>query len=121
MNEYSTKILNIVGIHFSNISELNGLFIQREDLLSPEKYEQVKLIIPELKKHFSSSFMTGLQKPAEINQKWPLLNLVRQLLHVYHYNMIPIRKSDGYTKDGIKKYKRYFLIKLNTENTEITE
>ena len=25
--------------------------------------------------------------------------------------MDPIRKSDGYTKDGKKKYKRYFIIK----------
>ena len=25
--------------------------------------------------------------------------------------MDPIRKSDGYTQDGKKKYKRYFIIK----------
>jgi hypothetical protein len=25
--------------------------------------------------------------------------------------MEPIRKSDGYTPEGIKKYKRFFLIK----------
>jgi hypothetical protein len=30
--------------------------------------------------------------------------------------MEPIRKSDGYTLDGIKKYKRYFLINKNTVN-----
>jgi hypothetical protein len=29
--------------------------------------------------------------------------------------MEPIRKSDGYTLDGIKKYKRYFLIKKKIE------
>jgi hypothetical protein len=35
---------------------------------------------------------------------------VRQILHVYGYNMKPIRKSDGYTADGVKKFKRFFLI-----------
>ena len=47
-------------------------------------------------------------------QKWPLLNLVRQVLLSSGYNMKPKRLSDGYTKDGIKKYKRIFIVeKLN--------
>jgi hypothetical protein len=54
--------------------------------------------------------MTSLQKTAAKSQKWPLLNLVRQILGVYKYNMRPVRKSDGYTKDGVKKYKRFFII-----------
>jgi hypothetical protein len=54
--------------------------------------------------------MTSLQKNADKSQKWPLLNLVRQILNVYDYKMDPIRKSDGYTLEGVKKYKRYFLI-----------
>jgi hypothetical protein len=54
--------------------------------------------------------MTSLQKNADKSQKWPLLNLVRQILNVYNYKMDPIRKSDGYTLEGVKKYKRYFLI-----------
>jgi hypothetical protein len=54
--------------------------------------------------------MTSLQKNAEKEQKWPLLNLVRQILNVYNYKMEPIRKSDGYTLEGVKKYKRFFQI-----------
>jgi hypothetical protein len=57
--------------------------------------------------------MTSLQKNADKSQKWPLLNLVRQILNVYDYKMEPIRKSDGYTLEGVKKYKRFFLIKKN--------
>ena len=70
----------------------------------------------ELKKKLSSSFLTSLHKEAKIKQKWPLLNLVRQILHVYKYKMDPIRKADGYTKDGVKKYKRYFLIRKIEES-----
>ena len=116
-------LLNIVGIYFNNIMELDGVFFPREQLLSDVKYEEVKKYIPELKKKFSSSFMTSLQKKAETNQKWPLLNLVRQILLVYNYLLTPIRKCDGYTKDGVKKYKRFFKIvrKINTNNLKNIE
>ena len=80
-------------------------------MLSDNKYDEIKKLIPELKKNYSSSLMTSLQKTAEQSQKWPLLNLIRQILRVYGYKMEPIRKCDGYTVDGIKKFKRFFLIK----------
>ena len=80
-------------------------------LLSDNKYDEIKKLIPDLKKNYSSSLMTSLQKTAEKSQKWPLLNLVRQVLNTYNYKMEPVRKADGYTLDGIKKYKRFFLIK----------
>jgi hypothetical protein len=103
-------ILNIVDIYFNNIADIEGLFFPREQLLSEIKYEQVKKYIPELKKKYSSTFMTSLQKKAETNQKWPLLNLVRQVLTVYNFHLTPIRKCDGYTPEGVKKYKRFFKI-----------
>jgi hypothetical protein len=112
MDEVSKQILSVVGIGFDNISELNGYIIPREELISVKKYESVKPLIPGLKKIFSSSCMTSLQSTAAKEQSWPLLNLVRQILNVYKYNMKPIRKSDGYTKDGVKKYKRFFEIYL---------
>ena len=73
-------------------------------------YEKVKPLINELKKKFSSSSLTALQKDAAKEQKWPLLNLVRQILKACDYHMKPIRKSAGYTADGKKKYARFFLI-----------
>jgi len=116
-------ILNTCGIYFNSITDLEGIFFPREQLLSDLKYEEVKKYIPELKKKFSSSFMTSLQKKAETNQKWPLINLIRQILTVYNYHLTPIRKCDGYTADGIKKFKRYFKIikKCNTSNLQIVE
>ena len=110
MEEISKKILEESGIHFENEDELNGMLIPREHLLDITKYEKVKPKIPDLKKVFSSSLLTSLQKTAELHQKWPLLNLVRQILAMYGYHLVPVRKSDGYTLDGIKKFKRYFQI-----------
>jgi hypothetical protein len=119
MDETSKKIFQHVGIQFENINELDGMFIPREQVISMVKYEEVKKLIPDLKNVFSSSYMTCLQKPASKEQKWPLLNLVRQILGVYSFDMEPIRKSDGYTPEGIKKYKRFFHIKKRhlPENT----
>jgi hypothetical protein len=119
MDENSKKIMSIVGIEFEIITDLDGLFIPREQLLSDTKYIEIKKMIPELKKNFSSSFMTSLQKNASKSQKWPLLNLVRQILSIYNHQMEPIRKSDGYTLEGVKKYKRFFHIKKKISSCPI--
>ena len=110
MDEETKNIFSLIGVEFNELEDINGQMISRYFLLSDEKYDEIKLYIPDLKKNFSSSFMTSLQKNAEKQQKWPLLNLVRQILNVYSYKMVPIRKSDGYTLDGKKKYKRMFII-----------
>lgn len=112
-------IFKIIGLEITHFDELNGTIILRETLLSDNKYDEIKNLIPELKKNYSSSFMTSLQKNAEKSQKWPLLNLIRQILHIYGYKMEPIRKSDGYTLSGVKKYKRFFLIHKKNINNDI--
>ena len=130
MDEETKNIFSLIGVEFNELEDINGQMISRYFLLSDEKYDEIKLYIPDLKKNFSSSFMTSLQKNAEKQQKWPLLNLVRQILNVYSYKMVPVRKSDGYTLDGKKKYKRYFLIvkkelklneKIDTNNNDTIE
>jgi len=113
MDETSKKFLNDAGINFENLEDLDGQMIPRELLLNPIKYDDLKERIVDLKKLYSSSSLTGLQSGADAKQKWPLLNIVRQLLHVYKMEMDPIRKSDGYTPEGVKKYKRFFVIKKN--------
>jgi hypothetical protein len=110
MDDVSKEILSLVGI---TSEQLHGQLIPREILLNNSLYADIKKRIPELKKSFSSSAMTSLQESAESNQRWPLLNLVRQILHGYKYIMTPIRKSDGYTPEGVKKYKRFFQISMD--------
>jgi hypothetical protein len=118
MDKEIKNIFLIIGLNVEKIEEFEGLFIPREQLLCDLKYNEIKKLIPELKKIYSSTFMTSLQKNADKCQKWPLLNLVRQILNNYKYKMEPIRKSDGYTLDGIKKYKRFFLITASNKKKE---
>ena len=111
MDVYTKSFFYLIGIEINELHDLDNIFISRDMLLSINKYNEIKTIIPELKKIYSSSFMTGLQQNAEQSQKWPLLNIVRQILNVYGYKMFPIRKADGYTLKGVKKYKRFFILK----------
>ena len=105
------EFLNKCGIVFEDYKMLDGMLIPRDTLLSQEKYENIKEDLVKMKKMYSSGALTALQKSAEAKQKWPLINLVRQILKSNNYNMEPIRKSNGYTKEGKKKYLRFFIIK----------
>ena len=103
-------IFNVIDISY-HIIKNTELIVERDIFLNETKYNSISSMIPKLKEHLSSSFLTSLQKNATIKQRWPLLNLVRQILKINNYKMTPIRKSNGYTSDGKKLFKRFFLIK----------
>jgi len=110
MDNVVLDFLKKCDIPLNDANELNGLLIPRNMLLEQDIYNKILPEIIELKKKFSSSSLTSLQKDASSSQKWPLLNLVRQILKACDYKMKPIRKSAGYTKEGKKIYCRYFFI-----------
>tara|TARA_B100000029_G_C17322195_1_gene868554 strand:+ start:132 stop:476 length:345 start_codon:yes stop_codon:yes gene_type:complete len=103
--------LNECGLTFEEEKELDGMMISRNIFLMPETYKKVQPKIEEMKKKYSSSSLTALQKPAERNQRWPLLNLVRQILRVHKYSMDPVRQSNGSDENGKKRYKRFFKLR----------
>ena len=104
------KFLNKGTITCATLNDLNGMLVPRELFFNDNIYTELKKEIPELKHIFSSSYLTSLQEPAEKNQKWPLLNLIRQVLRSTNFKLTPKRVSNGYTADGKKKYKRMFII-----------
>ena len=109
-DQHIVTFLNTAGIVCADINSIDGLQIPREVLLSEERYKAVQENIPVLKTMFSSSYLTSLQASAPETQKWPLLNLVRQILKSYGFLLTPKRLCDGYTKDKKKKYRRTFVI-----------
>jgi len=102
--------LNKGNIACTSLNDLNGMLVPRELFFNDSIYKCLKEKIPELKQLFSSSYLTSLQEPAEKNQRWPLLNLIRQVLRSSNFKLTPKRVSNGYTVDGKKKYKRMFII-----------
>lgn len=116
---YIKSFLNKCKILINEFDDLNGFLLPREIFLDKDIYNSVKEDIYILKQVFTSSALTSLQSNAEENQKWPLLNLVRQILRSCHFVMTPKRVSAGYTKDGKKIYKRMFIINKLTQ-TELS-
>ena len=65
--EVLMKFFKQIGIELQSTDNLEGILITRETLLMDEKYDNIKKeeIISDLKKIFSSTFLTSLQKTAE--------------------------------------------------------
>ena len=97
------EILRLCSINVANINDLEGVVIERDSLLCHDKYKEIQNYIPSLKIFFSSSTLTSLQSNACNNQKWPVINIVRQLLKNINFKLTPIRKCDGYTINSKKK------------------
>tara|TARA_B100000927_G_scaffold279204_1_gene262612 strand:- start:1744 stop:2118 length:375 start_codon:yes stop_codon:yes gene_type:complete len=110
------NLLKKINIDVSS-QKLDGLLLERELFLSEHIYNTLIDDIKSLRSKYSSSSLTSLQKTAKEEQRWPLLNLIRQILRIEGYTMNPIRKADGYALDGKKKYKRFFLIKQTSEKS----
>ena len=110
--DYGRFILNRIGIQFDDWNSIKGNEIERDSLLNEELYKNIKEDIITLKLHFSSSNLTSLQSNAESKQKWPLLNLARQILKLHGLQLTPKRKANGYTKTGQKLFRRIFTIEL---------
>lgn len=104
------EFLKVIDISIETLDALNHFEIPREKLLDIKRYNLAQEHILKFKDIFSSSYLTSLQSNAAINQKWPLINLLRQILKGYGYQLKPKRKAAGYNKDGIKLYKRVFII-----------
>jgi len=102
--------LNKAGVHCEEIGDLDGLQLDRDALLDTGNYEKARENIPQLKKLFSSSYLTSLQSSASKTQKWPLINLIRQILKFSEHSLTPKRLCNGYTPGGVKKYRRIFII-----------
>jgi hypothetical protein len=117
--DYIKSFLTKCKISITDFDDLNGMIIPREIFLDTVLYNSVKEDISILKHMFTSSALTSLQSNAEDNQKWPFLNLVRQILRSCHYKMTPKRISAGYTKEGKKIYKRVFTVE-KLSHTELS-
>ena len=87
-----------------------GAMIPRDMLLCPDKYEKLKSHIAILKKIFSSKTMTSMHSGAEHTQKWPGLNLVRQVLKRMGYDIRPERRCAGRDESGKKLFERFFVL-----------
>jgi len=124
MENNKLVILNFLkncGIIDNKEESLDKIYIKRDKLIDMDSYENIEEQINKLKETFSTSSITSLQESSKQRQKWPLLNLIRQLLKINGFVMKPFRKSAGYTASGKKKYDRYFYIEEKDNNNNKNE
>jgi hypothetical protein len=110
MIETVGKLLRACGIEVNSDGRPYAQDVPRDLLLRDSVYQDVLVLVPEMKCVMSSSYLTSLQSTARTNQRWPLINLVRQVLKQVGFRMRPVRKSDGYDEEGKKRYRRFFRV-----------
>ena len=104
------EMFKIININIDTINDIEHLEIDRNDLLTDDiKLKFLDLIKP-FKKKYSSSKLTSLHNNSNIRQKFPQINLLRQILKCNNYKLTPKVTSIGYTSTGKKIIKRSYMI-----------
>jgi len=108
--ELLRKMLKFIDISFSDINNLEGKIIVRDILLTESVQDHYQKYQKDLKKcGYKSGKLTSLHK--NTNQKFPAINMLRQILKCHGFLLQPKIESIGYNKNtGQKLIKRYFTI-----------
>lgn len=106
------NMLSIIGIKYDTIEDIVGVSIERDHLL----VDSIVANLMTLQNKFitcgyNSGKLTSLHKNNIFNQKFPGINMVRQILKCNDFKLSPYVVSIGYnTETGRKITKRYFRI-----------
>jgi hypothetical protein len=90
-----------------------GITFPRERLSDSTYMDSIKDLIPILRIKYNSGKLTCLHKNAEDKQKYPNLNLLRQILKMNGYKLRPIIRCAGYSGNGQKITFREFRIEFS--------
>ncbi len=102
-----------LDIKITNLSELDGLVLERDIFLDDELYPSLSHFVPKIKDFLKSSYLTSLHKNSEEKQRFPCINLFRQVLKFANIKMSPFVISQGYEKTtGKKIIKRFFRLEI---------
>ena len=113
--ELIKKLFIPLNINLENLEELYDIEIDRDLLLKNEtKLEYDKLIL-EFKALYKTSRLNCLHQNRNSKQKFPQINLLRQILKCNNLKLKPKTISLGYFKiTGKKMVKRSYIIKQIT-------
>tara|TARA_Y100001970_G_scaffold281092_1_gene391167 strand:- start:101 stop:481 length:381 start_codon:yes stop_codon:yes gene_type:complete len=107
--ELLLKLLKIIHIDVEDKELLNGYTFERNILLKQEVIDKYYDMIKNLKKQYTSDMLTCLHMNSINKQKFPGINMLRQILKSNGFKLKPKVVSMGYAGD-IKMVKRFFVI-----------
>ena len=103
-------LFKIIDISIDNIEDLLSKEIDRDKLLKPIVNEECEKLVEKCKLHYNSSKLTSLHSNRQEKQKFPAINLFRQILKCHDLKLQPKVTSLGYHKNGKKIIKRSYII-----------
>ena len=110
------EMLAKIGLKFENIDDIEGQIIERDILLTDEVSSFLLSFQEKIKNSgYKTGTLTSLHKNNNEKQRWPEVNILRQLLKCNQFRLKPFTKSNGYNKTtGKKNVLRFYRIeKLN--------
>jgi hypothetical protein len=109
--ELVLRIFKILNFNVREMKDLEDIVIQRERLLEKNNEKKILELVPELKEVYNSSYLTCLHDNSIFKQKFPAINLIRQVLKCNYLSLSPKIVSCGYEKlTGKKIVSRIFVI-----------
>jgi hypothetical protein len=110
---YLKELLQLINITINSFDDLNNLTFDRSILTNPEINNKYLEFRETMKGTFHSSYLTCLHNNSHLKQKYPAINMLRQVLKCLGYNLKPKVINLGYNKQtGCKIIKRTFIIQL---------
>ena len=110
--ELIKEIFSIIKYDIYSYEDLNNLTLSNIYLRNKEFNEKIVDIIPKLKKKYKSHNLTCLHKNSLDKQKFPTINMIRQILKCNDLKLQPYTVCKGYDKITKQKIlERYFVIK----------
>ena len=109
--ELMLELFRLLGYHIYEQNDLLDIMIMREKLLEKKTNKLLLDKVPELKKVYNTGYLSCLHDNSIYKQKWPAINLLRQILKCNFYQLTPKILSNGYDKlSGKKQVTRVFVI-----------
>ena len=109
------SLLNILNKDIKSLNDLFDLKISQSLLKKKEIIDSLIILIPELKKQYKTHYLTCLHKNSLEKQKFPAVNLLRQILKannlklksniIQKYSKVKNSYEIYYTIEPIKKNK----------------
>ena len=95
-----------------NLETLEHNEVEFDILTQTDTIKNLFALTPRLKKCYPSDKLTSLHYNATSKQRFPGVNILRQILRIHGYKMRPVVRCMGYDK-GRKLIKRSYLIVSN--------
>ena len=110
-----TDIFNILNMKVHSEQDLFSVLIARDLLLRVDIEQELTTLINSLKGKYKTSKLNCLHKNRESKQKFPGINLVRQILRCNGYHLKPVINCRGYCKHSGKKIvdRNFKIIRLH--------